>query len=234
MACLKQQLICPYCANRYTQPRTLPCLHSFCHDCLAGFPVDDQKHFSEACPVCRQTTQQPDEGVGGFQPAFIIKNLLELHQVLEKMNESQQNSCDNCHKEQAAGYCKQCSMLLCQSCIDSHNKWGNFTSHQILGVEDVTAAASKLVPLKELPTMECSSHGKPLEVYCDTCDKLVCHFCTVKHHRDHECDTITDTFPRHQQQILDSLQQVKEKLAVITTAVQDLERKEGFLEQVKL
>ena len=153
--------------------------------------------------------------------------------MLEKMNESQQNSCDNCHKEQAAGYCKQCSMLLCQSCIDTHNKWGNFTSHQILGVEDVTAAASKLVPLKELPTMECSSHGKPLEVYCDTCDKLVCHFCTVKHHRDHECDTITDTFPRHQQQILDSLQQVKEKLAVITTAVQDLERKEGFLEQVK-
>ena len=97
----------------------------------------------------------------------------------------------------------------------------------------MAAAASKLVPLKEQPIIECNSHGKPLEVYCNTCDKLVCHFCTVEHHQDHKCDAITNVFPRHQQQVLDSLQQVKEKLAVITTAVQDLETKEGFLEQVK-
>ena len=131
------------------------------------------------CPVCRQTTQQPDKGVSGFQSAFLINNLLELHQVLEKVSGSQQNNCENCHKEQATGYCKQCSVLLCQTCVDMHNKWGKFSSHQILGVEDVATTASKLVPLKEQPTMECSSHGKPLEVYCDTCDKLICQLCTT-------------------------------------------------------
>ena len=185
------------------------------------------------CPVCRQTTQQPDKGVSGFQSAFLINNLLELHQVLEKVSGSQQNNCENCHKEQATGYCKQCSVLLCQTCVDMHNKWGKFSSHQILGVEDVASTASKLVPLKEQPTMECSSHGKPLEVYCDTCDKLICQLCTIKHHRDHECDAITDAFPRHQQQIVDSLQQVKKKLAAITTATQAIETQEGgFLERV--
>ena len=70
-------------------------------------------------------------------------------------------------------------------------------------------------------------------MYCDTCDKLICQLCTVKHHRDHECDAITDAFPRHQQQIVDSLQQVKKKLAAITTAIQTVETQEdGFLEQV--
>ena len=153
--------------------------------------------------------------------------------MLEKVSGSQQNNCENCYKEQATGYCKQCSVLLCQTCVDMHNKWGKFSSHQILGVEDVATTASKLVPLKEQPTMECSSHGKPLEVYCDTCDKLICQLCTVKHHRDHECDAITDAFPRHQQQIVDSLQQVKKKLAAITTAVQAMETQEGdFLEQI--
>ena len=232
---LEQQLTCPVCLDRYTQPRTLPCLHSFCHNCLAHFPVQVQggKHFM-TCPVCRQTTQQPDKGVSGFQSAFLINNLLELHQVLEKVSGSQQNNCENCHKEQATGYCKQCSKFLCQTCVDTHNKWGDFSSHQILGVEDVATTASKLVPLKEQPTMECGSHGKPLEVYCDTCDELICQLCTTaKAHRDHEYEPLTDAFPRHQQQIVDSLQQVKMKLAAITTAVQAVETQEGgFLEQV--
>ena len=43
----------------------------------------------------------------------------------------------------------------------------------------------------------------------------------------------TDAFPRHQQQIVDGLQQVEEKLIAITTAVQAVETQEGgFLEQV--
>ena len=82
--------------------------------------------------------------------------------------------------------------------------------------------------------MECSSHGKPLEVYCDTCDKLICQLCTTaKAHRNHEYEPLTDAFPRHQQQIVNSLEQVKKKLAAITTAVQAVETQEGgFLEQV--
>ena len=154
--------------------------------------------------------------------------------MLEKVSGSQQNNCENCHKEQATGYCKQCSKFLCQTCVDKHNGWADFSSHQILGVEDVATTASKLVPLKEQPTMECSSHGKPLEVYCDTCDKLICHLCTTaKAHRNHEYEPLTDAFPRHQQQIVDSLQQVKKKLAAITTAVKAVEAQEGgFLVQV--
>ena len=121
--------------------------------------------------------------------------------MLEKVSGSQQNNCENCHKEQASGNCKQCSVLLCQTCVNTHNKWGDFSSHQILGTEDVATTASKQDPLK--------------------------------HHRDHGCDTISDAFPRHQQQVVDSLQQVKKKLAAITTAVQVVETQEGgFLEQV--
>ena len=98
----------------------------------------------------------------------------------------------------------------------------------------MATTASKLVPLKEQPTMVCSSHGEPMKVYCDTCDKLICHLCTTaKAHRNHEYEPLTDAFPRHQQQIVDSLQLVKKKLAAITTAVQAVETQEGgFLEQV--
>ena len=77
---LEQQLTCPVCLERYTQPRTLPCLHSFCHQCLSHFPVivEGGSHCI-TCPMCSQTNQQPDNGVSGYQPAFIINNLLELY-----------------------------------------------------------------------------------------------------------------------------------------------------------
>ena len=96
----------------------------------------------------------------------------------------------------------------------------------------IAAMLSPTSSLQLPDQQQCSSHGKPLEVYCDTCDKPICHLCTVKLHRDHDCDTITDAFPRHQQQIVDGLQQVEEKLTAITTAVQAVETQEGgFLEQ---
>ena len=105
-----------------TPCRTLPCLHSFCHGCLGCFSVEikEDNHYI-TCPVCRQTTQQLDKVVSGFQSAFLINNLMELYQVLEKVSGSKQNNCENCHKEQATGYCKQCSVLLCQTCTDKHN-----------------------------------------------------------------------------------------------------------------
>ena len=233
---LREQLTCPVCLDSYNHPRTLPCLHSFCHQCLSHFPVQVEGGSQcVTCPVCRQTSQQPDKGVSGYQPAFLINNLLELQQLLEKVSGSQQNGCENCDSDQATGYCKQCSKLFCQSCVDMHGKWKAFADHQVLGVEDVAATASKLIPIKEQPIMECASHGKPMEVYCDTCDQLICHLCTTaRAHRNHEYEPISDAFPRHKQQIVDSLQQVKEKLATITAAVRTLEtQKEGFLEQVQ-
>ena len=98
---LEQQLTCSVCLDCYTQPRTLPCLHSFCHQCLSHFPVvvEGGSHCI-TCPVCRQTSQQPDKGVSGYQPAFIINNLLELRELLEKVSESQQDSCETATRSQ--------------------------------------------------------------------------------------------------------------------------------------
>ena len=230
---LQQQLTCPVCLDCYNNPRTLPCLHSYCYHCLDRFPVDvqgDEKFI--ICPVCRQTAQLPDKGVSSFQTAFLINSFLELRELLQKVSGSQQARCENCCQKEATGYCKQCSKFLCPACIDMHNGWAEFKSHQIMDVEDVVAKASELVPLKEQPTLKCPSHDRPLEVYCDNCDKLVCQLCIIKQHHDHECEPITDAFPKHQQQIADCLKQVKLKIAAIAAAVGALEAREcEMLEQ---
>ena len=147
-------------------------------------------------------------------------------------SDSQQKSCQKCNNEQANGYCQQCSKLLCQTCINKHDEW--ITDHQILGIEDVATTASRRVPLKKQPTMKCSSHEKELEVYCDTCDKLICLLCTAATaHHGHKYEPLTDAFPRHKKQIVDCLDLVKKKLVAITAAVQAVKtHEECFLKQV--
>ena len=39
---LEEQLTCNVCLDWYTNPKTLPCLHSFCLKCIAKLPQEPQ------------------------------------------------------------------------------------------------------------------------------------------------------------------------------------------------
>ena len=39
---LDEQLTCNVCLDQYTNPKTLPCLHSFCLKCIEKLPQEQQ------------------------------------------------------------------------------------------------------------------------------------------------------------------------------------------------
>ena len=41
---LDEQLTCNVCLDQYTNPKTLPCLHSFCLKCIEKLPQEPQVH----------------------------------------------------------------------------------------------------------------------------------------------------------------------------------------------
>ena len=59
---LKKEAECPLCLETVNNPKTLPCIHSFCLECLdkhANF-ARRQLQATIKCPVCKTSFQIPD------------------------------------------------------------------------------------------------------------------------------------------------------------------------------
>ena len=77
--------------------------------------------------------------------------------------------------------------------------------------------------MNENRNTKCNDHNEPIKVYCETCQELICRDCTVsKRHRNHDYNLVTESYPKHHQEIEANLTEVKTKVANINTAVTNL------------
>ena len=82
---------------------------------------------------------------------------------------------------------------------------------------------AQLVPPKK-KVMFCSKHPtKEQDLYCETCEELVCRDCIVRVHRDHQYDLVTDAFQKHKDVLVTSLQPVEQQLDTVTKSLQQLD-----------
>ena len=87
----------------------------------------------------------------------------------------------------------------------------------------------------------CNDHDESLEVFCETCETVICFHCVVCSHKDHKYGLINNCFPKHHRMLLDSLKPVKVKKEALQKVMSDLaeregeirERKEGVLKEIQ-
>ena len=185
---------CPACTKPFDQPRILPCLHSFCHNCLVKSIQDG--HFDASakgfpCPCCRKLATTPD--IAKARPEkwaelFPINSLLADVVDLYSLKKGTR-LCDPCKKNksksQVHSYCKNCRDALCENCSKTHRGLRSCKHHKVLTTAQFEAAISSLKVEDEF----CSKHdGKTMEYYCQTHSKLCCPSCVSEEHR--QCDKV--------------------------------------------
>ncbi|XP_059145722.1 tripartite motif-containing protein 3-like isoform X2 [Physella acuta] len=73
----EDHLTCAICFNNFIKPKALPCLHTYCENCLRDYVVsrgyESLGHFP--CPTCRSQTKMPDSGVDGFPNNHLMSSL---------------------------------------------------------------------------------------------------------------------------------------------------------------
>ena len=148
---------------------------------------------------------------------------------MTKVSGHQQVTCNNCTTTNATGYCKECAKLLCPKCIEVHKNWAPIADHKIMTLDKVTTSASKLLPEKQ--DIKCSTHNEPLKIFCKTCEELICHDCTVRIHRDHDYDLVSDCYPKCYQKLETSVKSVSDKLTAVTDVLTALTDRENEIRE---
>ena len=228
------KLECSVCLDTYTNPKLLPCFHTFCKKCLEHLVLKDRDRHTLCCPNCRRTNLLPPTGVSGLQTAFLINHLLEIHATLTKVNKPLETQCEKCKKSTATGYCRDCGKFVCDKCTELHQFWEELANHQIASLIDIQQEAANFVPPTK-KVMYCPKHQENiLKIYCETCGELICNDCTIRLHQGHNYDLITDTFPKHKEEIASQLQPVKQQLATVNKAVQALDTRTKEIEDKRM
>src|SRR6218665_447232 len=193
---LREITECPICMSVFIDPRMLPCIHTFCVECLNRTGEAQQKKPGDKmpCPLCRKEFTIPEDGMHGVQKNFFMENLLECKTALQMWSSTIIcNKCDIRNKgktgqiPKATRRCVECQENYCDCCAEIHQlvKVGK---HQMVNVgSDLKSETKRLVSMKS-----CTKHiHKPLDYYCSDCMKVVCVSCFVESHKVHDCKDVT-------------------------------------------
>ena len=212
---------CSVCTEVFTDPRVLPCIHTFCLKCLMNYGKDKQPGDRMPCPRCRKEFTIPDEGLSGMQKNFFAEKLLNARQ-LSAGEEASHALCDVCSSDEgrpseatsspakpATKHCFQCQQNYCDQCSQSHTKIKATASHVMAEIGN--ELWKEEIALR-LPTT-CDAHkDEEIRQFCLTCELAICMTCFAGPHKTHDCSDIEQVSTDRREQMKSDTDKITELL----------------------
>ena len=220
-------LSCPVCYELFKKPKYLPCHHSYCEQCLEKM----QKHSKIVCPECRKEAAIPSGGVKDFDDNFFVNRLVDEFILKRKVEGEEEVKCDDCQGEDPVeAFCQDCVMFLCHVCNEHHKRSIKSRDHGIVPLTELKSKKDVLIQPKA-KAMMCREHDIELLFYCETCDQLVCMYCTVKGHNGHNHDTVKNVVDKHRQELRKITAPVEGMVKDLSNIHDNIEKKKKKIKQ---
>ena len=231
---VKEELTCAICRDLLNQPKILPCLHSFCTGCLKEWSgrlanlTPSECHLE--CPLCRaKVLLSTPRDVEELPLHFSAVRLVEIVCLQEQVSSEVTPICQNCEdEEKAVSSCIECTIFLCEFCEKSHKKTKVTKRHKICSFDEMGNGNDDIASMLPEKVELCPTHPtKPLELYCKCEEVFICHDCTIRKHKDHDFDLISDIIEGEKKilrEALPGIQQLVKEVENAVTRVQDRRR----------
>ncbi|XP_032220533.1 E3 ubiquitin-protein ligase TRIM33 isoform X2 [Nematostella vectensis] len=234
-------MICGICrkSSATSNPKLLPCLHSFCFGCLEEkFDQQQQQEQKQnsttssssasssplqrlKCPTCGQEFLVPPKGIAGFlDNQFMLESL--GRQTRKK--ESTDRECTSCEdKSPATSYCLDCSDWLCDACVQAHQRVRVTKDHTVQTMEEYLSSSASNGD--DQRPIFCSVHPhEPLKLFCGNCEKLTCRDCQLLEHKDHKYQFIRESAVSYREYLRSQLNRLYEQAQPLTESIKDVEK----------
>ncbi|XP_075886986.1 E3 ubiquitin-protein ligase TRIM45 [Nelusetta ayraudi] len=235
-----RRAVCNVCKRLYREPKILPCLHTFCSDCigqLEPFSVspshigrraarapsgEDRPSVTVLCPDCDSEVDLPPSGSEGLSTDHLA--LDEVYR--ESLVSDGPLGCDLCGEGAAESRCELCCVNLCEFCCQAHRRQKRTASHSVQLLEELKSRGGLSRPVL------CSFHpGQELRLFCQPCDLPVCLECAATLHRDHRCCPTQDVIDRHGDRIRELISlHLGPRLEQLTDSLEKVEESQEALQ----
>lgn len=229
---------CGLCNETFTNPKVLPCFHTFCHSCLEK----NQEHPDKlTCSLC--------QGISALIPDFSGKNNVESLVPNEGFKPSSSLNLPHCtgcksRESDAVARCLDCNNFLCPNCMMAHQFMHCFEGHRVLSLGELQQNGGNKDDLKNglIPSgggsgvdkpVYCMRHKtEPLKYFCRTCNGPICKECTLLEHPSglHDYEHLSEIGTKQLELMTQTMQEGKGKATDIRNTLKNLEHTSSRLQ----
>ena len=182
---LHEEVSCSVCMCKFTDPKLLPCLHTFCLKCLSRVQRTSGSREAILCPECRREVIIPGGGdLNALPTNFKINRFLDVLAIKEC--DTSGVKCGNCeNKSEKSSYCFQCCSFWCDDCISFHNGIKANKEHYALALKDFQDRDFENILKRPVYCEKPGHEKKELEFFCKNCEVAICYSCVATLHDGH-------------------------------------------------
>ena len=220
---LREEVSCSVCSDIFTDPKHLPCLHSFCLHCLKQWHRTSHGRDTIRCPKCQAVSRIPESGdLKDLPTSFYLNGLIDVLAIKEC--KSSQVRCGNCDKKSSeTSYCFQCCIFYCQECVTGHNIMRSNKDHRVLALKDFQDKDYEDVLKRPVFCAKQRHEKEELKYFCKNCETPVCQTCVTLGHSSHSLEHIEEEAERQKIEMKSMIETQKRILQAKVNAVRSLD-----------